>query len=70
MALAHVAIARESLPPGLSDELNDGDLLALEYARLRDELGAMEVRIHKSDQRRIALLHLIGDFNADRKSVV
>jgi len=64
MAMAHAVTALDSLPPGRSDELDDGDPLAMEYARLRDELEAMELRIHKSDQRRTALLHLIEDFNA------
>ena len=64
MAMAHAVTALDSLPPGRSDELDDGDPLAMEYARLRDELQAIELRIHKSDQRRTALLHLIEDFNA------
>ncbi len=49
---------------GQSDEVLDTAQLALEYARVRDQLDDMAERLQKSDQRRKALLHLIEDFNA------
>jgi C4-dicarboxylate-specific signal transduction histidine kinase len=45
----------------------DAGQLAKEYARVRDELDDMALRLRKSDQRRKALLHLIDDFNAANK---
>ena len=47
-----------------SDEVLNSTQLALEYARVRDQLDEMALRLRKSDQRRKALLHLIEDFNA------
>lgn len=55
-----------ALPADGSDEPRDGQL-ALRYARLRDRLDTMELRLRKSDERRKALLHLIEDFNETNK---
>lgn len=55
--------ALAALPPEQSGEPTDDGQLAAKYARLRDRLDAMELRIRKSDERRKALLHLIEDFN-------
>jgi len=54
----------DSHTPNQSDELLDSSQLALEYARVRDQLDEMVLRLRKSDQRRKALLQLIEDFNA------
>ncbi len=43
------------------------DYAASEYARLRERVLAMELRIRKSEERRKALLHLIQDFNEANK---
>jgi C4-dicarboxylate-specific signal transduction histidine kinase len=60
--------------PGLSSNVHygvaepaDRDELGASYARLHEEVGAMELRLHKSEQRRRALLHLIGDINEANK---
>ncbi len=45
-------------------ELMDSKQLAIEYARLQDQVSAMEQRITRSEHRRKALLHLITDFDA------
>jgi len=41
--------------------------LEVEYARLREQMDAMEVRIHEGERRRTALLHLIKDVNEANK---
>lgn len=41
--------------------------LTAEYARLKDQVGAMELRILRGEQRRKALLHLIADFDDANK---
>lgn len=60
--------------PGLSSNVHygvaepaDRDELGASYTRLHEEVGAMELRLHKSEQRRRALLHLIGDINEANK---
>jgi PAS domain S-box-containing protein len=50
-----------------ADEFTDSDQLAMRYAQLQDQLGAMEVRIRRGEQRRKALLHLITDFDIANK---
>jgi len=45
----------------------DLDRLTAEYARLQDQVGAMELRIRRGEQRRKALLHLIADFDDANK---
>jgi C4-dicarboxylate-specific signal transduction histidine kinase len=45
----------------------DPDQLSLEYARLQDQVGAMQLRIRRGEQRRKALLHLITDFDQANK---
>jgi len=45
----------------------DPDQLAIEYARLQDQVGAMQMRIQRGEQRRKALLHLITDFDQANK---
>jgi C4-dicarboxylate-specific signal transduction histidine kinase len=54
----------DSHAPQQPDGALDNAQLALEYARVRDQLDDMASRLRKSDQRRKALLHLIEDFNA------
>jgi C4-dicarboxylate-specific signal transduction histidine kinase len=54
----------DSHTPQQSDEVIDSTQLALEYARVREQLDDMALRLRKSDRRRRALLHLIEDFNA------
>jgi len=54
----------DSHTPQQSDEVLEGTQLALEYARVLEQLDGMALRLRKSDQRRRALLHLIEDFNA------
>jgi C4-dicarboxylate-specific signal transduction histidine kinase len=44
-------------------EAPDSGTLALEFARLQNQLDVMEVRVRRGEQRRKALLHLITDFN-------
>jgi C4-dicarboxylate-specific signal transduction histidine kinase len=41
--------------------------LTIEYARLREHMDALEVRIHEGERRRTALLHLIKDVNEANK---
>src|ERR671933_2636236 len=50
-----------------SAECPSGDDLAASYARLREQVEAMELRLHKSEERRRALLHLISDINEANK---
>src|SRR5437016_2337445 len=71
------AVELTSLPPDASDGLTDGGQLALQYARLRSQLDAMELRIRKSDERRKALLHILQDshrsklrLEASRKAMI
>ena len=45
----------------------DLDQLTAEYARLQNQVGVMEVRIRRGEQRRKALLHLIADFDDANK---
>src|SRR5919198_140513 len=67
MATVDGSTSLDSHTPRQPDELLDSAHLALEYARLRDQLDDMALRLRKSDQRRRALLHLIDDFNAANK---
>ena len=55
--------------PALLSPEPSGDAwqLARENAQLREQLDTMQARIHKSDQRRTALLHLIKDINEANK---
>jgi C4-dicarboxylate-specific signal transduction histidine kinase len=53
-----------SLPT--ADDLDAGQFAA-EYGRLKDQVESMEQRLRKSEQRRRALLHLIGDVNEANK---
>jgi C4-dicarboxylate-specific signal transduction histidine kinase len=41
--------------------------LDFEYTRLREQIDAMELRIHQGERRRTALLHLIKDVNEANK---
>ena len=66
-----------SLPKDASDGFTDASQLALQYARLRSQLDAMELRIRKSDERRKALLHILQDshrsklrLEASRKAMI
>jgi C4-dicarboxylate-specific signal transduction histidine kinase len=67
MAVGSAMTALDSVARRQPDELTDGELLSREYARLRDELEALELRMRKSDQGRRALLHVIEDFNTANK---
>jgi C4-dicarboxylate-specific signal transduction histidine kinase len=55
----------DSAPP--TGNRMDPDQLAIEYARLQDQVGAMQMRIRRGEQRRKALLHLITDFDQANK---
>jgi C4-dicarboxylate-specific signal transduction histidine kinase len=67
MLAAHPASEPAGRPPLRSTELTDAGQLATEYARLRERVESMEQRLHKGEQRRRALLHLIGDVNEANK---
>jgi C4-dicarboxylate-specific signal transduction histidine kinase len=45
----------------------DAEALATECADLREQVAALQQRIHHGEQRRTALLHLIADFNEANK---
>ena len=62
--LASEPAGQRSLP---SAEATEAGQLATEYARLKAQVESMEQRLHKSEQRRRALLHLIGDINEANK---
>jgi C4-dicarboxylate-specific signal transduction histidine kinase len=49
------------------DQPPDADSLVRECDRLREQVAALEKRIHQGEQRRTALLHLISDFNDANK---
>ncbi|MBV9169175.1 MAG: hypothetical protein JOZ81_03705, partial [Chloroflexi bacterium] len=42
-------------------------LLIDEVARLQDQVGAMQVRIRRGEDRRKALLHILVDYEQDRR---
>jgi C4-dicarboxylate-specific signal transduction histidine kinase len=50
-----------------AEEATNAEGLATECTRLREQVAAMEQRIHHGEQRRTALLHLIADFNEANK---
>jgi hypothetical protein len=41
-----------------------------EVARLRDQVGALEVRIKRGEERRKALLHILVDYEQDRRRLL
>jgi C4-dicarboxylate-specific signal transduction histidine kinase len=48
------------------DEVYISELLETQE-RLREEIGMLEVRVHKAEERRRALIHIMGDLNAANK---
>jgi C4-dicarboxylate-specific signal transduction histidine kinase len=57
--LIHQDRAREDYQP---EEMDGEDLLAM-YMRLLEQKQALEMRVHKSEERRRALMHILSDLN-------
>ncbi len=56
-------IAQET--PGCTSEIEEMDLESLRraYSQLQEQKNALELRVEKSEERRRALLHILGDLN-------
>src|SRR5579884_243756 len=66
--MMYMTIAQERLPGTISYAEMGLEDLQREYARLVEQKNALELRVRKSEERRRALMHIIGDLNrANRK---
>ena len=68
------AIPSDDDPPGASfaalhhsRAAGDGETPAEENARLRRHIAELELRLHKRDEQRRAMLHIMGELNNSNK---